>query len=68
MRNKTHKYEVEEAYVQGFNDAAKEFAELVERIDKWQARPESALVYAIHQYIKDILTEITQGVKGESNA
>lgn len=68
MTEKTRKFEIEEAYVQGYNDAVKEFPDLIERIEKWQARPESALVYAIHQYIKDILKEITQGIEGKSNA
>lgn len=64
MIEKTIKYQVEEAYAQGWNEAAEYFQEIFEKVEKWQARPETALAYAIHQYVKDILDEASRAIVG----
>lgn len=64
MTEKTVKYQIEEAYAQGWNEAAEYFQETLEKVEKWQKRPETALTYAIQQYVKDILDEVTHGITG----
>lgn len=65
MIEKTVKYQIGEAYAQGWNEAAEYFQETLEKVEKWQSRPETALTYAIQQYVKDILDELTRGIAGE---
>lgn len=57
MPNKTHKYEVEEAYAQGWDEAAQYFQETIEKIEIWMKRPEFPLAVALNTFIADVLKE-----------
>ena len=57
--NKTREFEIQEAYVQGYNDAAKELKEAADAVDEWMARPEWAMVQAMNRFVKDLSLEMT---------
>lgn len=56
---KTRKFEIEEAYAQGWNEAAEYYQENIERLEHWMRRPEFPLAVALNTFIADIMKEAT---------
>jgi hypothetical protein len=56
---KTRKFEIEEAYAQGWNEAAEYYQENIERLEQWMRRPEFPLAVALNTFIADVFKEAT---------
>ena len=57
--NKTREFEIQEAYVQGYNDAVRELEARDKAIAAWQSRPEWDLVQAMNRFVKELALEMT---------
>lgn len=56
---KTRKFEIEEAYAKGWDEAAEYFQETIEKIEHWMRRPEFPLAVALNTFIADVMKEAT---------